>query len=78
MVSSLRVTNSSGRPAVDATVTVRLFGNGEELAPTWTRTYEGELPDGGDAYWDDFSDLVPAISYLRALNESHPATISVT
>ncbi|WP_418345542.1 hypothetical protein [Rhodococcus pyridinivorans] len=78
LVSSLRVTNWSGRPAVDATVTVRLFGNGEELAPTWTRTYEGELPDGGDAYWDDFSDLVPAISYLRALNESHPATISVT
>ncbi|MGZ9884001.1 DUF3320 domain-containing protein [Rhodococcus ruber] len=78
LVGGLRVTNASSQPAVDTTVTVRLFGNGEELAPTWTRTYDGELLDGTDAYWDDFTDFVPAVPYLRALNEAHPATIAVT
>ncbi|WKK12697.1 hypothetical protein QYN14_03560 [Rhodococcus ruber] len=55
-----------------------MFGNGEELAPAWTRTYDGELHDGTDAYWDDFADFAPAVPYLRALNEAHPATIAVT
>lgn len=30
LAGRLRVTNASGQPAVDTTVTVRLFGNGEE------------------------------------------------
>ncbi|MFF0242222.1 DUF4011 domain-containing protein [Rhodococcus pyridinivorans] len=78
MISELRVTNASGRPAVDTTVTVRMLGNGEELAPVWTRTHDGDLLDGAETYWDDFTGFVPAIPYLRALNEAHPATIAVT
>lgn len=78
LVGGLRVTNASGQPAGDTTATVRLFGNGEDLASAWTRTYDGELLDGTDAYWDDFTDFVPAVPYLRALNEAHPATIAAT
>lgn len=78
LVGGRRVTNASNQPAVDTTVTVRLFGNGEELAPAWTRTYDSELLDGTDAYRDDFTDFVPAVPYLRALNEAHPEMIEVT
>ncbi|UOT04493.1 DUF4011 domain-containing protein [Rhodococcus opacus] len=78
LLSSLRVTNNSGVSIVDLTVTMGLHGNGEELVPPWTQTFDGDLPDKGVASWDDFRDFVPSTPYLRALNESHPATITVT
>lgn len=78
LITELRITNSTGGPATDLTVTVQLHGNGEELAPAWTSTHDGELGDGKQVHWEDFAALVPPVPYLRQLNESHPATISVT
>ncbi|MBP1159800.1 hypothetical protein JOE46_001959 [Rhodococcus sp. PvR099] len=78
LITALTVTNTSGEPVTDVTVTVRLHGNGRQLAPTWTHTHDGTLPADGDAVWHDFTSFTPPVDYLRALNESHPATISVT
>ncbi|PPJ31723.1 DNA/RNA helicase [Nocardia nova] len=78
LISGLRVTNNSGSSVVDMTVTVRLHGDGAELTPAWQRTYDGDLSDGADVFWDDFGAFAPQTSYLRELNESHPATLSVT
>ncbi len=78
LIAGVRITNTSGSSVVDLTVTVRLHGNGAELAPAWTRTHDGDLPDRQDAFWDDFAVFVPQTSYLRDLNESHPATVSIT
>lgn len=77
-LSGLRVTNQSGAAVVDLTVTVQIHGNGAELTPRWSRTYDGELADDTTAAWDDFAGVVPTIAYLRSLNESHPATVAVT
>ncbi|MGY4102499.1 DUF4011 domain-containing protein [Nocardia sp. R16R-3T] len=78
LIAGVRVTNTTGSAAVDVTVTVRLHGNGAELAPAWTRTHDGELADGADVFWDDFPGFAPQTSYLRGLDESHPASVSVT
>ncbi|MEU1950833.1 DUF4011 domain-containing protein [Nocardia rhamnosiphila] len=78
VVAGLRVTNTSGTPLVDVTVTVRLHGNGVELAPAWTRTHDGDLADTEAIFWEDFSAFAPPTPYLSELNESHPATLSVT
>ncbi|WP_278266151.1 DUF4011 domain-containing protein [Nocardia sp. AG03] len=78
LISGIYVTNSSGSAAIDVTVTVRLHGNGAELAPQWVRTYDGGLAAGAEAHWDDFAGFAPSVGYLRDLNESHPATLSVT
>lgn len=77
VIAGVRVMNETGAPAVDITVTVRMHGNGAELAPPWTRTHDGDLAHDSDVFWDDFAQFAPEISYLKALDESHPATISV-
>ncbi|WP_229719161.1 DUF4011 domain-containing protein [Nocardia jinanensis] len=59
-------------------MTVRIHGNGAELAQPWTRTHDGNLGAADDVFWDDFSDFAPSTSCLSDLNESHPATLSVT
>ncbi|WP_067804336.1 DUF4011 domain-containing protein [Nocardia beijingensis] len=78
LIAGVRVTNTTGSAAVDVTVTVRLHGNGSELTPAWARTHDGELSDGEDVFWDDFAGFAPQMPYLRGLDESHPATVSVT
>ncbi len=77
VIAGVRVMNETGAAAVDVTVTVRLHGNGAELAPAWTRTHDGDLAHDSDVFWDDFAQFVPETSYLSALDESHPATISI-
>ncbi|TLF93668.1 DUF3320 domain-containing protein [Nocardia cyriacigeorgica] len=77
VIAGVRVVNETGAPAVDVTVTVRLHGNGAELAPAWTRTHDGDLANDSDVFWDDFAQFAPDTAYLKALDESHPATISV-
>lgn len=74
----LRISNRSGSPIVDLTVRMQLHGGGEQLTPEWSRTHDGELADGGTVSWDQFGGFVPAVPYLRQLNESHPASVSVT
>ncbi|MBO0853142.1 MAG: DUF4011 domain-containing protein [Nocardia sp.] len=78
LIVGIRVTNNSGSPVVDLTVTIRLHGDGAELAPAWKRTHDGELLDGAEAFWDEFGQFAPSTSYLRDLNESHPSTLTVT
>ncbi|WP_084525968.1 DUF4011 domain-containing protein [Nocardia vaccinii] len=78
LIAGIRVTNNSGSSVVDLTVTVRLHGEGAELAPAWERTHDGDLADGAEVFWDDFGAFTPSTSYLRDLNESHPSTLTVT
>ncbi|WP_280183540.1 hypothetical protein [Nocardia cyriacigeorgica] len=50
VIAGVRVMNETGAAAVDVTVTVRLHGNGAELAPAWTRTHDGDLAHDSDVF----------------------------
>lgn len=78
LISALTVTNTSDAPMTDVTVSVQLHGNGRELAPAWSRTHDGVLAAGAEVSWTDFAAFTPPVDYLRGLNESHPASITVT
>ncbi|MBM4606425.1 hypothetical protein GS575_27970 [Rhodococcus hoagii] len=78
LISALTVTNTSDTPMTDVTVSVQLHGNGRELAPAWSRTHDGVLAAGAEVSWTDFAAFTPPVDYLRGLNESHPASITVT
>ncbi|RVW08232.1 DUF3320 domain-containing protein [Prescottella agglutinans] len=78
LISELSVTNTSGQPMTDVTVTVQLHGNGRELAPAWSRTHDGVLEAEAEVSWSDFAAFMPPVDYLKGLNESHPASITVT
>ncbi|WP_305094533.1 DUF4011 domain-containing protein [Prescottella sp. R16] len=78
LISALTVVNTSGQPMTDVSVTVQLHGNGRELAPAWSRTHDGVLDADAAVSWTDFAAFTPPVDYLRGLNESHPASITVT
>ncbi|OQQ26371.1 DNA/RNA helicase [Prescottella equi] len=78
LISALTVTNTSDASMTDVTVSVQLHGNGRELAPAWSRTHDGVLAAGAEVSWTDFAAFTPPVDYLRGLNESHPASITVT
>ncbi|HEY5857367.1 MAG TPA: AAA domain-containing protein [Aldersonia sp.] len=59
-------------------MTVHLHGAGAELAPAWSRTYDGRLVSGPAHAWHDLASVVPAVEQLHGLNESYRATITVT
>ncbi|MBM4608430.1 hypothetical protein GS416_09980 [Rhodococcus hoagii] len=78
LISALTVTNTSDASMTDVTVSVQVHGNGRELAPAWSRTHDGVLAAGAEVSWTDFAAFTPPVDYLRGLNESHPASITVT
>lgn len=78
LITSVEVANLSDTDVVDVKVTVQLFGAGEQLSPERVDVHDGTLRVGENVVWSNYSSIVPPIPHLRALNESHPATIAVT
>ena len=78
VVRSVRVTNTSDSRLQDVTLTLALNGRGVPLAEVWTSTLSEPLAPGEHRLWDRFDSFVPAHDHLAGLNESHPATATVT
>ena len=78
LITNVEIENTSDSDLIDVTVTVHLHGAGAELAPAWSRTYDGRLEPGRAQAWHDLASVVPAIDQLQGLNESYRATITVT
>ena len=78
LVMGLEIRNDSDADIVDVQATVELLGGSRHLAPSHSEVLDGALAPGRIAFWDNYAALVPEIPHLRELNESYPATISVT
>lgn len=78
LVLGVKITNNSDSDAMDVKATVQLHGAGQVLCPAIENVFDGPLSPGYTASWDNYSAIVPTVPHLRELNESYPATISVT
>ncbi|MBY6414295.1 DUF3320 domain-containing protein [Rhodococcus sp. BP-252] len=78
LITSIEIVNLSDADIVDVRASVQLFGSGEQLSTQRVDVHDGPLRVGENIVWSNYSSIVPPVPHLRALNESHPATISVT
>ncbi|MAU84673.1 MAG: DNA/RNA helicase [Gordonia sp.] len=78
LITALEVINDSEQELTDLTASLHLLGNGVELAPSTSRTYDGRIETGANVIWDDFGSFLPQVDDLKNLNESYRATLTVT
>lgn len=78
LITEIAITNATETPVSGLQVSVQLFGGEGELAERWSRSLADELKAYATSTWSDFGEVVPAIDYLKHLNESHPGAIVVT
>ncbi|GAA3709708.1 DUF4011 domain-containing protein [Gordonia hankookensis] len=78
LITALEVINESEQELTDLTASLHLHGNGVELTPSTSRTYDGRIKTGANVIWDDFGSFLPQVDDLKTLNESYRATLTVT
>jgi hypothetical protein len=78
LVQAVRITNYSEKPLEDLQVTVTIDGKGSPLADPWTVSLSDAVAPGAHQRWDGFAGFAPSYDHLASLNESHPATVTVT
>ena len=78
LVQAVSITNNSLRALADMTLTLNLDGRGMALAEPWSVTSGEPIPAGGHVRWDTFPAFAPSYEHLEHLDESHPATLTVS
>jgi hypothetical protein len=78
LVQAVTITNNSARPLADMMVTLNLDGRGIALAEPWSSTSTEPIPSGGHLRWDTFAGFAPSYEHLANLDESHPATLTLS
>lgn len=78
LVQMVRLTNTSDRPIDDATLSLALDGRGIALAPPWNVAVGEPLAPGDQRTWHEFGFFAPAVEHLANLDESHPASLTVS
>ncbi|HEY0699805.1 MAG TPA: DUF4011 domain-containing protein, partial [Micromonospora sp.] len=78
LVRHLSLTNTTGQPVADLTVTLDLTGPDGPLTGAWTRTVPGTLRTGASITWEDFADFRPEQARLRGTDEAYPVDYRLT
>jgi hypothetical protein len=78
LVQAVSITNNSSRALADVTLTLNLDGRGIALAEPWSATSNEPIAAGGHLRWDTFAAFAPSYEHLSNLDESHPATLTVS
>jgi hypothetical protein len=78
LVQAVTITNNSARALVDMTLTLNLDGRGIALAEPWSMTASEPIPAGGHLRRDTFQSFAPSYERLANLDESYPATLTVS
>jgi len=78
LVQAVTITNNSARPLADMTLTLNLDGRGITLAEPWSTTSSEPISLGEHLRWDTFAGFKASYEHLANLDESHPATLTVS
>lgn len=78
LITCIEIVHLPDAHVVDVRSSVQLFGSDEQLSTHRVEVRDGPLRVGASPVWSDHLAIVPPVPHLHALNESHPATTSVT